>query len=241
MIQNRRKETVLLCIESSTSICSVSVAVNNVEAATVESDSGYNHASVLALFVENVLRDANLTVHDIDAVAVSGGPGSYTGLRIGVSTAKGICYALGKPLIAVSALEAMAVELASIYVPEHDKQVLLIPMIDARRMEVYCGVWDNSLKQLQCVDARVVDRHFLDSYKDASRIVLCGDGAEKCFPLFKGDSRVVLNSRVLPSAKHMITLASRKFINNEFERVAYYVPLYLKDFIAAKPVVKGLF
>jgi tRNA threonylcarbamoyladenosine biosynthesis protein TsaB len=241
MIQSKRGEPVLLCIESSTAICSVSLAVNNVEVATVETDSGYNHASVLALFVEKVLRDAGLSADDIDAVAVSGGPGSYTGLRIGISTAKGICYALEKPLIALSALESMAMELARTYVSKSKEQVILIPMIDARRMEVYCGVWDNRLEQMQPVEARIINEHFLDSYKDAERIVLCGDGAKKCFPLFKGDDRVVLDSCVFPSAKFMIPLAIKKFIIKDFESVAYYVPLYLKDFIAAKPVVKGLF
>ena len=200
-----------------------------------ENHEGLSHATLTAVFVEEVMKEAGVKLEDLGTVAVSKGPGSYTGLRIGVSIAKGLCYALNKPLIVVSSLQA----LAQIAAKHYDENHLFIPMIDARRMEVYSAVYNAKGECLRDVQADIIDEN---SYVDFAKqpIVLLGDGAKKCEEIFKNNPQIRLDETLKFSAKNMIFLAQTAFENKDFVDVAYFEPFYLKDFIAGKPSVKGL-
>jgi tRNA threonylcarbamoyladenosine biosynthesis protein TsaB len=248
--------TLILNIETSTQVCSVALAENGHFLQSRESREKNVHSSIITVFIEEVLRTAGKRFPDLDAVAVSKGPGSYTGLRIGVSTAKGICYALGKPLIAIGTLESMAEgmknEMTSHSNPrpartagiEPEKMtslpILYCPMIDAKRMEVYSGVFDSSLKPIQGIQAEIITA---DSFQDLFRdhvILFAGDGAEKCRELLGPQPNARFLPGFLPSATDLIRQAENKFEKKEFEDVAYFEPFYLKDFIPGIPRVKGL-
>jgi tRNA threonylcarbamoyladenosine biosynthesis protein TsaB len=190
--------------------------------------------------MDEVIRTAGIALPDLDAIAVSEGPGSYTGLRIGVASAKGLCYALGKPLIGISTLQAMAlgmVQADSGYRPVH---LLYCPMIDARRMEVYCAIFDETGKELRETRAEIVDENSFMEYLGKNKIVFAGDGAVKCRPLFENHPNAIFSEGFQASAKFMISLSEEKFFQKKFEDLAYFEPYYLKDFIAGKPRVKGL-
>ncbi|MCL2416959.1 MAG: tRNA (adenosine(37)-N6)-threonylcarbamoyltransferase complex dimerization subunit type 1 TsaB [Bacteroidales bacterium] len=225
----------ILSIETSTPICSVAIAKGGEVLAIRENHEGLSHATLTAVFVEEVMKEVNLKLEDLDAVAISKGPGSYTGLRIGVSIAKGLCYALNKPLIAVSSIQALA-QTATRY---YDENHFYIPMIDARRMEVYSAVYDAKGDCLRDVQADIIDEN---SYSDFTKqpIVLLGDGAKKCEEIFKNCPQISIDETLKFSAKNMISLAQTAFENKDFVDVAYFEPFYLKDFIAGKPSVKGL-
>jgi tRNA threonylcarbamoyladenosine biosynthesis protein TsaB len=225
----------ILLIETSTPICSVSLSRGTELLAFRESHEGLSHATLTAVFIDEVMKEANVKLEDLDAVAISKGPGSYTGLRIGMSIAKGLCYALNKPLIAISSLQALAQTASKFY----DKNHLFIPMIDARRMEVYSAVYDAKGKCLRDVQADIIDEN---SYAEFAKqpIVLLGDGAKKCEDVFKTNSQIRIDETLKFSSKNMISLAQTAFDNKVFENVAYFEPFYLKDFIAGKPSVKGL-
>jgi len=225
----------ILLIETSTLICSVALAKGTEVLAIRENFEGLSHAALTAVFIDEVMKEANVKFSDLDAIAVSKGPGSYTGLRIGVSTAKGLCYALNKPLIAVSSLQA----LAQTAVKHYDEKHLFIPMIDARRMEVYAAVYNAKNECLRDVQADIIDEN---SYADFSKqpLVLLGDGAKKCEDVFKNNPHIRIDETLKFSAKNMAALAQKAFENGIFEDVAYFEPFYLKDFIAGKPNVKGL-
>jgi len=203
--------------------------------ASRENHEGLSHAALTAVFVEEVMKEAGVKLEDLDAVAISKGPGSYTGLRIGVSVAKGLCYALNKPLIAVSSLQALAQTAAKHYSKNH----VFIPMIDARRMEVYSAVYNSKGECLRDVQADIIDEN---SYADFTEqpIILLGDGAKKCEEIFKNNQQIRIDETLKFSAKNMISLAQAAFENKDFVDVAYFEPFYLKDFIAGKPSVKGL-
>tara|TARA_B100001057_G_C22860099_1_gene954150 strand:- start:1210 stop:1878 length:669 start_codon:yes stop_codon:yes gene_type:complete len=215
----------ILCIETATKSCSVALAKDgHLVAVKEEVSEQYSHSEQLTVFIEQLLQIEKLKVSDLDAIAVSSGPGSYTGLRIGASSAKGLCYASDVPLIAVSTLGAMAQAMKDKY-PEAQ----LCPMIDARRMEVYCALYSKS--QASSVIAKVIDG---DSFKDelAQGLVLFfGDGADKCQEILTHtNARFELG--VYPSAVNMISLAYDKFQNQDFEDIVYFEPFYLKDFVA---------
>ncbi|OYQ38171.1 tRNA (adenosine(37)-N6)-threonylcarbamoyltransferase complex dimerization subunit type 1 TsaB [Flavobacterium cyanobacteriorum] len=216
----------ILNIETATKNCSVSLAKSGVPAALEEfAGEGYLHAEKLHVFIAKVLEKENITFNQLSAVAVSMGPGSYTGLRIGVSAAKGLCYALTIPLIAVDTLEILA---RSLIVHEG----VIIPLIDARRMEVYSAVFDASYNRLRETRAEIITEESFSPY--AQPVHLIGDGAAKCKPLL-ADSRFKYHDGLLyPSAAMMAGLSWQKFTQQEFEDVAYFEPYYLKDFIAGK-------
>ena len=222
----------ILCIETGTDICSVGI-VNNGELISLrESDSGRDHAKKVAVFVDEILAENNIDPQQIDAVAVGEGPGSYTGLRIGVSFAKGLCYGLGKPLIAVSSLAALAAVAiedykAGIIDIENWDSARLCPMIDARRMEVYTQVFDSKANPLSSVTAEVVDENTLAEHRAATdHFVVFGSGAAKCAEILGAEL-----IDVTPSVRGMATIAEQKFADGDFADVAYFEPYYLKDFV----------
>jgi len=225
----------ILLIETSTPICSVALAKGEEILAIRESFEGLSHATLTAVFIDEVMKEANVKLENLDAVATSKGPGSYTGLRIGMSIAKGLCYALNKPLIAISSLQALAQTASKFY----DENHLFIPMIDARRMEVYAAVYDAKGECLRDVQADIIDEN---SYAGFAKqpIVLLGDGAKKCEDVLKTNSQIKIDETLKFSSKNMMPLAQIAFDNKAFEDVAYFEPFYLKDFIAGKPSVKGL-
>lgn len=229
------KNTYLLHIETTTTVCSVAVSENERLLAIREINEANVHASVLTLFIEEVIADAGLTMADLAGIAVSKGPGSYTGLRIGVSVAKGLCYALDIPLIAVDTLRAMAMAFISAD-NASSKDTLYCPMIDARRMEVFTAFYDVGLEQISPTQALIVDADTFSGYSDRwKRIVLFGSGADKFALLFKNESDVSVCPGFENSASYLVADAYRKYSVGEFEDLVYFEPFYLKDFVATTP------
>ncbi len=222
----------LLLIESSTTICSVALSRDGKIISFREINEANRHAEMLTVFCEKVVKEGNISFKDLDAVAVSKGPGSYTGLRIGVSAAKGICYGLNIPLIAVGTLEAMAFGMIS---EAHDGD-LLIPMIDARRMEVYCAIYDHNGNEIMEVAPMVLDENsFTDSQasnltSQVSHLIFSGDGMPKAKELLSNIPNAIFTSSGNCSAKNLMVPAERKFQKKNFEDVAYFEPFYLKTF-----------
>jgi tRNA threonylcarbamoyladenosine biosynthesis protein TsaB len=218
----------ILHIDSTTKICSVAISNEDklLELTEVNSDK-LVHSEKLHLFIEECLRKANIETTDLKAINVSKGPGSYTGLRIGVSAAKGLAYGLSIPLISVDTLEAMADAVAS----DLPKDAVLIPMIDARRMEVFCSIHQNG-KCLKSVSAEVLDELSFSEY-DSKQVHFFGDGAAKAIETLNSDFTFV--DDIKTSASNLIRLGWEKFTSNNFEDVAYFEPFYLKDFVAGKP------
>ena len=186
------------------------------------------------------MEEAKIDYPQLDAVAVSQGPGSYTGLRIGVSTAKGICFAADLPLMAIDTLEAMAYGMKEKLASQIGPDDLLIPMIDARRMEVYASVFDANLNKINDTAALVIDEHSFEDLRKDHRLWLFGDGAPKLSKLFENQPNINIIDGFKPSAAYMKVLAERALQQQRFVDVAYFEPFYLKDFIAGKPHVKGL-
>ena len=218
----------ILNLETATTNCSVCIAQDGKTIALHEDNSPkYSHAEKLHVFIERCLQDANIVSTDLDAVAVSKGPGSYTGLRIGVSAAKGLCYALDLPLISIGTLTSMA---HSIKVDEG----FIIPLIDARRMEVYAAVFDHKQKEIKPTWAEIVNENSFAEYINELPVYLIGSGVEKCQGVLKSNL-VKFDSSVVPSALTMSELSYQLFKENKFENTAYFEPFYLKDFIATKP------
>ena len=197
-------------------------------------DRSYGHAEKLVVYIDEALAAAGLKPTDLDAVCVSGGPGSYTGLRIGVSAAKGLCYGAGIPLLTVGSLESMAHWAKAGFDQDLKDIALLCPMIDARRMEVYSQVFDASLNEVAPVSATIVDEQSFASDLEKGSVAFFGDGAAKCKEVINHPNAVFLDG-FNPSARGMIALAESKFAAKRFEDVAYFEPYYLKDFVAGKP------
>ena len=221
----------ILHIETSTDVCSVAVSEDSQVIFQQEDHSGPNHAERLGTMVDEALSFTDNHAIPFDAVAVSGGPGSYTGLRIGVSMAKGICYGRDLKLIAVPTLELLCVPILLREIPEED--ALLCPMLDARRMEVYAGIYDRALKPVREIRADIVTAETYKDYLDAHPIYFFGNGAGKCMENISHPNAHLIKG-IEPLAKWMQPLAERRFLNEQFEDVAYYVPFYLKDFVAKK-------
>ena len=216
--------TKILCIETATDICSVSLSHDGKTIALAETAKGFSHASTLTILIQNCLDEVNLTLNELDAVALSQGPGSYTGLRIGVSVAKGICYALDKPMIAIDTLEALAWACAE----EEKQDVRYCPMIDARRMEVYTAMYNLKGEEEQSVNALIVEENaFENIFLKEETIIFCGNGAEKCQPILT--SPFAKFSPIICSAKHLSFLAKKYFDEGKFCDVAYFSPLYYKS------------
>lgn len=228
----------ILNIETSTIACSVALATDGEVIALEESFVRNSHAENVTVFSESVLKQAGLTFHDLDAIAVSMGPGSYTGLRIGVSTAKGFCYSLDKPLIAIGTLKAMAKGMIS--KTENSEDYHYCPMIDARRMEVYSALFDHNLNEVRKTEAEIIDSGSFSNHLKDQKLLFAGDGAEKCKIFLESNSNAYFIDELFPSAKYMSNLSEQKYLNEEFENVAYFEPFYLKDFVAGLPKVKGL-
>ncbi len=221
----------ILCIETATGICSVALCDGNTILASRETSVGYSHAEKLTVFISEVLNEAGVTLSSLDAVAVSSGPGSYTGLRIGVSVAKGLCFAADKPLISISTLEAMTIGALTHINPTKDDS-LFCPMIDARRMEVYCALFDSQLKGIQPVEAKIVTPEFYSDISEFREIYFFGDGAEKCRSILHPP--FIFLKDVFPSALYMAGIANRKFMEKQFENLALFEPFYLKEYNAGK-------
>jgi tRNA threonylcarbamoyladenosine biosynthesis protein TsaB len=223
----------ILHIETSTDVCSVAVSQDGAVIFEKEDHSGPNHAVKLGIFVDEALSFADSHLIPLDAVAVSCGPGSYTGLRIGVSMAKGICYARDLKLLSVPTLELLAVPVL-LHHGEIEEEALLCPMLDARRMEVYAGIYDRALRPVRPIQADVVAGDTYKQYLDEHPVYFFGNGAQKCMEAI-GHPNARLISGVEPLAKWMMPLAEKRFLDGQFESVAYFVPFYLKDFVAKMP------
>ena len=225
----------ILCIETGTDICSVGL-VNNGELISLrESDSGRDHAKKVALFVDELLTENDIAPEQIDAVAVGEGPGSYTGLRIGVSFAKGLCYGTGKPLIAISSLAALTAVAcqdydAGIIDVENWDKVRLCPMIDARRMEVYTQIFTSEGVAQGEVKAEIVSEDSFAEWRSKGNFVIFGNGAAKCQEVL-ADAKYI---NIVPSARGLVPLAEQKLAEGKVEDIAYFEPFYLKNFVATK-------
>ena len=246
----------ILCLETSTAVCSVALVENGNVVALRESLDGQNHAEKITLFIDEVMKEAGIAYKDLDAVATSMGPGSYTGLRIGVSTAKGLCYAMEKPLIAIDTLAAMACgfndaetqrgKVTELMVGVNSQSqgqqptAILCPMIDARRMEVYTAFFNEKLERTSETEALVIDENSFMELKQNNHLYLFGDGADKLAALFENDENITVVEKFHCSAAYMAKLADEAFTNKQFVDTAYFEPFYLKNFVPGMPKVKGL-
>jgi tRNA threonylcarbamoyladenosine biosynthesis protein TsaB len=222
--------SLILSLETSTSVCSVALHQEGRILATSEIHKEQSHASKLAVLIDEVLKLADCTASQLSAVAISSGPGSYTGLRIGASTAKGLCFALNIPLISVDTLYLMAVQVNTMNL----SNAMLCPMIDARRMEVYCLITDAELQVLQPVEAKVIDESSFGDFLQQGRMIFFGNGAMKCEHLLQHAHALFLD-KVFPSASMLGILAYEKFQREEFENLVSFEPFYLKEFLVKKP------
>ena len=223
----------ILHIETSTNVCSVAVSEDGKVIFDKADRTGNNHAEALGSFVDEAMSFADSHASPLDAVAVSSGPGSYTGLRIGVSMAKGVCYALNLPLLSVPTLELMCVPVL-LRNEEIEDEALLCPMIDARRMEVYAALYDRALKPVRGIQADVVDADTYRQWLEDRPVYFFGNGAAKCMDTINHPNAHLIEG-IEPVAKWMMPLAERKMLNDIHEDVAYFVPYYLKDFVAKQP------
>ena len=223
--------TYILNIETATTNCSVSISK---DAETIvlkeDNDKNYSHAERLHVYIDDLLKEANINSNELDAISVSRGPGSYTGLRIGVSAAKGLCFALNKPLISVPTLEALA----------HQVKIdngVIVSMLDARRMEVYSAIYDSDYNEIRETQAQILDETSFVDYLQKGNVYFIGNGVEKTKILINHPNAYFIEDK-LPSANDMSLLAYTKHKKNDTENVAYFEPYYLKDFVALKPKPK---
>ena len=217
---------IILNIETATKNCSVAIAKDGKTIVCKElATENFSHAEKLHVFIEQILAESNVQFSELNAIAVSQGPGSYTGLRIGVSSAKGFSYALNIPLIAVDTLQLLAKQISI-------ANGIILPMIDARRMEVFSAMYDSNYNQIRATQAEIIDE---SSYKEISETIhLVGDGIGKFTNTLTDEKFVFHNKVVYPSAKEMSALSFEKFQNSDFVDVAYFEPFYLKDFLLVK-------
>jgi len=214
----------ILCIETASTNCSVAIGRDGFLIALKEDyDSSYSHAERLHIFIKEILSENNLELSDLDAIAVSKGPGSYTGLRIGVSAAKGLCFSLELPLISVATLTSLAFQVK--------EKGTIIPMMDARRMEVYTAVFDENMNQIEATSAKIIDADSYTKFLNEQQVYFIGSGVEKFKKICEHPNAFYIEN-ILPSAAQMVELANLKFKKSDFEDVAYFEPYYLKDFMA---------
>jgi len=225
----------ILHLETATKVCSVAIAENGKLVSIIESAIANSHSSLITVYADEVLQTAKIGFKEISAVCVSMGPGSYTGLRIGASTAKGFCYALNIPLIAVNTLHSMANFYFMAHVKKISKDVLLCPMIDARRMEVFTAFFDEELKFVRETKADIVDENSYSDFLASKKIIFFGDGSQKCKQVLSKQKNAIFDDTYSISSKGLISLAWEKFQKKQFEDIAYFEPFYLKDFIATIP------
>jgi tRNA threonylcarbamoyladenosine biosynthesis protein TsaB len=218
----------ILSIETSTTNCSVSLSKNGKLLVVKEDyDKNYSHAERLHVYIKDVLKYAKVSAKDIDAVAISKGPGSYTGLRIGVSAAKGLCYALDIPLISIPTLESLAHQVTT-------NNGVIVSMLDARRLEVYSAVFDSNYQQIRETIAEILNEDSFSKYLQNGDVYFIGNGVEKTKRLISHQNAIYIDDK-LPSAKELGNIAFNKYKISDFEDVAYFEPYYLKDFVAIKP------
>ncbi|WP_158845414.1 tRNA (adenosine(37)-N6)-threonylcarbamoyltransferase complex dimerization subunit type 1 TsaB [Algibacter sp. L1A34] len=223
--------TFILNIETATTNCSVSIAKNGETIVLKEdNDKSYSHAERLHVYIDEALKEAGINSVDLSAIAISKGPGSYTGLRIGVSTAKGLCFALDKPLISVPTLQALAYKVQL-------ENGVIVSMLDARRMEVYSAIYDSNYNEIRTTEAQILDENAFAENLQNGKVYFIGNGVEKTKTLITNPNAIFIEDK-LPSANEMSALAFKKYQNNDFEDVAYFEPYYLKDFVALKPKKK---
>lgn len=224
----------ILNIESATTMCSVALGRDGQLVDVMEVNDGYSHAENLAVFVDEILKKNQFKVSDLDAIAISEGPGSYTGLRIGVSLAKGLCYGGNVPLIAINTLQQMCMHPDVVKELNYRKDGLLCPMLDARRMEVYTAVYDVGLKAVLEPTNKILDETSYQEFLSAEPVIFFGNGSDK-FKEISTNPSAYFVADVFPSATQMIGLSEMKFQQNQFEDVAYFEPFYLKEFQATTP------
>ena len=213
----------ILNIETATKNCSVALAKEGKTILYKEiAEEGYSHAERLHVFIEAIIQEAGIDFQDLKAIAVSQGPGSYTGLRIGVSAAKGLCYALNLPLVSVDTLQVLASQVSI-------SQGFIVPMLDARRMEVYSAVFNSQLEKQREIQAEIITENSFETISET--VYFVGDCAEKCQSVLNKSNFIFLDNVKYPSAKEMSALSFIKFQNKDFEDVAYFEPHYLKDFM----------
>ncbi len=220
----------ILSLETSTTVCSVALHENGSLLAAAEVHLEHSHGSKLAQLIDAVIKFSGFGMADITAVAVSSGPGSYTGLRIGTSTAKGLCFSLNVPLIAIDTLAILSEQVNKTNIGRS----LLCPMIDARRMEVYCSVVDADGSVVQGVEAKIIDEKSFEELLNGHRIVFFGNGAEKCRSVITHSNAAFVEG-ITPAAIQLGSMATRKFERGEFEDLYHFEPFYLKEFKAKKP------
>ncbi len=224
----------ILQLETATSVCAVALSINGKTVAVKEETAQNIHAAKLTLFIDEVMKQADVKYSDLDAIAISKGPGSYTGLRIGVSTAKGLCFALDKPLIGINTLSMMA---AGFLAENQNYEGLVCPMIDARRMEVFTAVFDHHLAEVEATNAKIIDELSFLQLLDQHEITFIGNGAEKCNSIIQHPN-AKFSLENFNSASNMTLLANAAFAGKNFEDVAYFEPFYLKDFVFTVPKKK---
>jgi len=217
----------ILLMETSTSVCSAAVSVDGKLVWERENPEAFSHSAVLGIYAEEAVRYIQANHFQLDAVAVSGGPGSYTGLRIGVSLAKGLCFGMDVPLIALPTLKVMARR----FVPTSS---LLCPMLDARRMEVYAALYDGTLNEIEPARAMVVDENSFSDLLSQNEIIFFGSGADKCKAVVHSPNAIFADG-VYPSVSNMVNDAEIAFKSKDFVDIAYFEPYYLKDFQATIP------
>ena len=228
MLIKTRKLVYILNIETATKNCSVSLAKNGETIVLKELNNGnYSHAEKLHQFIKQVVEESGIELTDLKAIAVSKGPGSYTGLRIGVSAAKGLCFALDIPLIAIDTLQVLALSISI-------SDGLVIPLLDARRMEVYSAVFNSENEMNREVKAEIISEASFSTYLNEQKVYFVGDGVEKCKGIIIHNNATFIDDK-LPSANEMSKLSFEKYKKNDIEDVAYFEPFYLKDFVAIKP------
>jgi tRNA threonylcarbamoyladenosine biosynthesis protein TsaB len=230
---------IILYIETATDVCSVALSKGPEIIGLKEEAGGNNHAKNLLPFIDEVLKQGGCKTADLQGVAVSIGPGSYTGLRIGVSTAKGIAYTAGIPVMAIGTLEGIAQGAKALWTKSSDEQPQIVPMIDARRMEVFTTRFTYDMQPLEEVSAKIIDENTFAELLSKEKVLFCGNGMPKCRELLS----TFPNAHFLDvhvSAQNLLLAAFKKWQLQEFENVAYFEPFYLKEYVAAKPVVKGL-
>ena len=230
---------ILLHIETATDVCSVALSRGAEIIGLKEEAGGNNHAKNLLPFVEEALKQGGCTIRDLNGVAVSIGPGSYTGLRIGVSTAKGIAYTAGIPVMAISTLEGIAQGAKALWTRTASEPVQIVPMIDARRMEVFTTRYDFEMNPLEEVTSKIVEENTFAELLSAQKVLFCGNGMPKCRELLSAFPNAHFCDAPI-SAQNLLPAALKKWQAQDFEDVAYFEPFYLKEYVAAKPVVKGL-
>ena len=221
----------ILHIESTSTVCSVALSHNDQLLAIKELNNGYTHAENLHLFIQDVLLDVGISVKQLQAISVSTGPGSYTGLRIGYATAKGLAYALNIPLITVSTLRA----LTALAIQQIATDAYYCPMLDARRMEVYCALYNQALEEIIPVNALIVSEESIMAFNKNKPIYFFGDGMPKSKELLNTLPSACYIENIVASAKSLIPLAYQKFIQQDFDNIAYAEPMYLKEFYFATP------